>query len=223
MQFMLNDIFAEDETWGDAFRSGGENFLGNEVAASCMECGRYVLENSFEDALAVDQAVCDNRFDNGEAAMYVTGTWSLQFANQYERSDAYGIFPYPNLTGDAKLIRETNMTFMKSADTKYPDEIDQIFQMLLSDEELMGEILNYTQTFSVKKGYTADFQSPLLKDIKAYEDSGQMIEATVGNTQLIWFFQNDVAEQELLWLQKKQTLEDVLTYADEHRSESMTE
>lgn len=50
-----------------------------------------------------------------------------------------------------------------------------------------------------------------------------MIEATVGNTQLIWFFQNDVAEQELLWLQKKQTLEDVLTYADEHRSESMTE
>ena len=127
------------------------------------------------------------------------------------------------LTGDAKLIRETNMTFMKSADTKYPDEINQIFQMLLSDEELMGEILNYTQTFSVKKGYTADFQSPLLKDIKAYEDSGQMIEATVGNTQLIWFFQNDVAEQELLWLQKKQTLEDVLTYADEHRSESMTE
>ena len=83
---------------------------------------------------------------------------------------------------------------MKSADTKYPDEINQIFQMLLSDEELMGEILNYTQTFSVKKGYTADFQSPLLKDIKAYEDSGQMIEATVGNTQLIWFFQNDVAE-----------------------------
>ena len=115
------------------------------------------------------------------------------------------------------------MTFMKSADTKYPDEIDQIFKMLLSDEELMGEILNYTQTFSVKKGYTADFQSPLLKDIKAYEDSGQMIEATVGNTQLIWFFQNDVAEQELLWLQKKQTLKDVLTYADEHRSESMTE
>ncbi len=223
MQFMLNDIFAKDETWGDAFRNGRENFLGNEVAASCMECSRYVLENSFEDALAVDQAVCDNRFDNGEAAMYVTGTWSLQFANQYEKSDAYGIFPYPNLTGDAKLIRETNMTFMKSADTKYPDEIDQIFQMLLSDEELMGEILNYTQTFSVKKGYTADFQSPLLKDIKAYEDSGQMIEATVGNTQLIWFFQNDVAEQELLWLQKKQTLEDVLTYADEHRSESMTE
>ena len=153
----------------------------------------------------------------------MTGTWSLQFTNQYERSDTYGIFPYPNLTGDAKLIRETNMTFMKSADTKYPDEIDQIFQMLLSDEELMGEILNYTQTFSVKKGYTADFQSPLLKDIKAYEDSGQMIEATVGNTQLIWFFQNDVAEQELLWLQKKQTLEDVLSYADEHRSESMTE
>lgn len=223
MQFMLNDIFAKDETWGDAFRSGRENYSDNEIVKSCMECNRYVLENSFEDALAVDQAVCDNRFDNGEAAMYVTGTWSLQFANQYEKSDAYGIFPYPNLTGDAKLIRETNMTFMKSAVTKYPDEIDQIFEMLLSDGELMGEILNYTQTFSVKKDYTSDFESCLAEDIAAYEDSGQMIEATVGNTQLIWFFQNDVAEQELLWLQKKQSLEEVLFYADEHRGASMTE
>ena len=114
MQFMLNDIFAKDATWGDAFRSGRENFLGNEGGSILYGVQQIcLLENSFEDALAVDQAVCDNRFDNGEAAMYVTGTWSLQFANQYEKSDTYGIFPYPNLTGDAKLIRETNMTFMK--------------------------------------------------------------------------------------------------------------
>lgn len=221
MQFMLNDIFETDPLWGDGFRKGVKNYSDNEIIRDCMECNRYILEHTWEDALVVDQATCDNRFDNGEAAMYLTGTWSLQFANQYQQSDAYGIFPYPNLTGDAKLIRETNMTFMKSAVTEYPDEVDKIFEMLLSDEELMGEILNYTQTFSVKKGYESDFHSCLKEEIDSYERSGQMLEATVGNTQLIWFFQNDVAAQELLWLQGKLSLEDVLSYADSHRMESM--
>ena len=101
------------------------------------------------------------------------------------------------------------------------------------DSDAINEVLqamepSYIHGFSLLGGEPFELKNqqgvlPLLKDIKAYEDSGQMIEATVGNTQLIWFFQNDVAEQELLWLQKKQTLEDVLTYADEHRSESMTE
>lgn len=223
MQFMLNNIFTQNPLWGDEFRDGRQSYSDNAVIKDCMECNRYILEHTWEDALSVEQAVCDNRFDNGEAAMYLTGTWSLQFSNQNQQSQEYGIFPYPNLSGDSKLIRETNMTFMKSAVTEYPEEIDRIFEALLSDEELMGEILNYTQTFSVKKNYEEAFESCLQDEINAYEESGQIIEATVGNTQLIWFFQNDVAAQELMWLQGKKSLDEVLMYADLHRLESIIE
>lgn len=221
MQFMLNNIFGKDPLWGDEFRKGVQNYTGNEAIEDCMKCNQYILEHSWEDALAIDQATCDNRFDNGEAAMYLTGTWSLQFANQYHKADDYGIFPYPNLTGDAKLIRETNMTFMKSAATKHSDEVDKIFSLLLSDQELMGEILNYTQTFSVKKDYESEFPSCLQEEISDYESQNRILEATVGNTQLFWFFQNDIAAQELLWLQGKQELDEVLKYADLHRAESI--
>ena len=120
MQFMLNNIFAENPRWGDAFRRGEQSYSKNAVVEDCMQCNRYILEHSWEDAMTIDQAVCDSRFDQREAAMYLTGTWSLQFVNQYQKADDYGIFPFPNLEGTSRLIRETNMTFMKSATTNYP-------------------------------------------------------------------------------------------------------
>lgn len=221
MQFMLNNIFSENPVWGDEFRQGFRNYSNNSVIKDCMNCNKYILEHSWDDALSIDQATCDKRFDNREAAMYLTGTWSLQFTNHYQKADDYGIFPYPNLTGDAKLIRETNLTFMKSATTEYSKEVDEIFKMLLSDEELMGEILDYTQTFSIKKNYETEFVSCLQEEISRYENNNQMIEATVGNVQLVWYYQNDVAAQELLWLQGNLKLDEVLRYADEHRDDSV--
>ena len=79
----------------------------------CLENNRNILERSWEDALSIDQYESDNRFAGGQAAMYLTGSWSLQFANQYNRGDEFGIFPYPNEHGDARLLRETNVTFME--------------------------------------------------------------------------------------------------------------
>lgn len=220
MQLMLNNIFANYPFWGDDFRKGKVNYTGNEMVEDCMESSRYMFNHTWEDAMLIDQAVCDSRFEQRGAAMYLTGSWSLQFSNLYQQADYYGIFPYPNLTGDAKLIRETNMTFMKSSVTEYGEAVDRIFELLMTDEELMGEILDYTQTFSVKKDYKANFKSCLQEELDSYEEKGQIIEANNGNTQLFWQFQNDVAEQELLWLRGNQELSDVLEYADAHRMES---
>lgn len=73
------------------------------------------MNHTWEDAFQIDQFECDSRFVRGEAAMYLTGSWSMQFSSQYGKDIDFGIFPFPNQTGDAKLIKETNMTFMKSA------------------------------------------------------------------------------------------------------------
>ena len=47
-----------------------------------------------------------------------------------------------------------------------------------------------------------------------------MIDAAQGNSQLIWNFQNDAAEEQLSWLKKEKSLDEVLAYMDENRENS---
>lgn len=223
MQFMMNEVFCYEPDWGEQFRSGNKNFSGSPAMRRCMEGNRYLLENSWEDAMSIDQYESDNRFTGGQAAMYLTGSWSLQFANQYNSGDEFGIFPFPNERGDAKLLRETNMTFMKSASTEYDELITELFMGLLSDNQLQGEILDYTQTQSTVKGFNPEYRSCIQDDIDDYEQRGQVLDVTVGNNQLVWSYQNALAARQQLWLQGKESLEAVLDFADANRAESMNE
>lgn len=218
MQYMTNDIFRNTPDWGDQFRSGSQNFSGNEVIRRCFENNRKILENSWEDALQIDQFESDSRFTQGEAAMYLTGSWSMQFASQYGEDQEFGIFPYPSQNGKAYLIRETNMTFMKSADSEYGDLIDEIFSDLLTEQDLAQEILAFTQSSSAIKGITPVYENKLQSDIDWYIENGKVTDASVGNAQLTWEFQDKVAVQQLLWLRGETSLDSVLRYADDNRT-----
>lgn len=218
MQYMTNDIFRNTPDWGDQFRSGSQNFSGNEVIRRCFENNRKILENSWEDALQIDQFESDSRFTQGEAAMYLTGSWSMQFASQYGEDQEFGIFPYPSQNGEADLIRETNMTFMKSADSEYGDLIDEIFSDLLTEQDLAQEILAFTQSSSAIKGITPVYENKLQSDIDWYIENGKVTDASVGNAQLTWEFQDKVAVQQLLWLRGETSLDSVLRYADDNRT-----
>lgn len=218
MQYMTNDIFQNTPDWGDQFRSGSQNFSGNEVIRRCFENNRKILENSWEDALQIDQFESDSRFTQGEAAMYLTGSWSMQFASQYGEDQEFGIFPYLAQSGEAYLIRETNMTFMKSADSEYGDLIDAIFYDLLTAQDLAQEILAFTQSSSVIKGITPVYENKLQRDIDWYMENDKVTDVSVGNSQLTWEFQDKVAVQQLLWLRGETTLESVLQYADDSRA-----
>ena len=218
MQYMTNDIFRNTPDWGDQFRSGSQNFSGNEVIRRCFENNRKILENSWEDALQIDQFESDSRFTQGEAAMYLTGSWSMQFASQYGEDQEFGIFPYLAQSGEAYLIRETNMTFMKSADSEYGDLIDAIFYDLLTAQDLAQEILAFTQSSSVIKGITPVYENKLQRDIDWYMENDKVTDVSVGNSQLTWEFQDKVAVQQLLWLRGETTLESVLQYADDSRA-----
>ena len=206
MQYMTNDIFRNTPDWGDQFRSGSQNFSGNEVIRRCFENNRKILENSWEDALQIDQFESDSRFTQGEAA------------SQYGEDQEFGIFPYPSQNGEAYLIRETNMTFMKSADSEYGDLIDEIFSDLLTEQDLAQEILAFTQSSSAIKGITPVYENKLQSDIDWYIENGKVTDASVGNAQLTWEFQDKVAVQQLLWLRGETSLDSVLRYADDNRT-----
>lgn len=217
MQYLMNDIFSENPGWGDEFREGRQNFRGNSRIMRCLVNNRMILENSWEDALFLEQFQSDSRFTQGEAAMYLTGSWSMQFADEYGREMDFGIFPYPAEHGEAKLIRETNLTFMKGADSEFNGLLDEILCSLLEDEKLIQEILGFTQSDSVVKGIEPGSRSRIQDDIDRYERLGKVIDVSVGNSQLIWEFQDSFAKEQLCWLQKEKTLEEALDYADQNR------
>lgn len=221
MQYMMNDVFCNDPEWGDEFRMGKRSFEDDENIRQCMMNQKYVKEHSFRDSVLIDQFESDSRFMNGEAAMYMTGSWSMQFADEYDGEVRFGIFPYPNQNGDSKLIRETNMTFMKGGNTAYSDLVDEIFLKLLEDEKIIREIITFTQSSSVIKNVEIEGDKALQEDIDYYESQGQIIDVTIGNSQLVWDFQNAFAEQVLLWLKGEKKLDDVLKYADNNRSYSV--
>ncbi len=220
MQYMMNDIFKEEPEWGDEFREGRVNCRGNEQMIKCMMNHEKILDATWPDALQIDQFESDSRFTQGEAAMYLTGSWSMQFANQYGKEIQFGIFPFPNQKGDATLIRETNLTFMKSAHTKYDALIDEVLYGIQNDEKLVQEILDFTQSDSAVKGIEPASASRIQEDIDAYVEKGRLIDAAQGNSQLIWNFQNDAAEEQLSWLKKEKSLDEVLAYMDENRENS---
>ena len=53
---------------------------------------------------------------DGQAAMKVSGSWSIQNFLDIDEDFNMGIFPFPNKTGDSKLIFEPNITIMTSAE-----------------------------------------------------------------------------------------------------------
>lgn len=220
MQFLTNSVFHELENWGTLFRRGNLNFSNNKIIAECMKQNQYILENSWDDALIIDQYESDRRFAEGEAAMYLTGSWSLQSINQYDTDTNYGIFPYPNQEGDSDLIKETNLTFMISKTSPNQELSADILEKLLGNEKLMQEILDFTQTYSVVKDVDIRYESSIAGDVKWYEENGKVMDASIGNNQLIWNFQNALAVETLKWLQGKESLEEVLAYADKYREES---
>lgn len=83
MQYMMNEIFGKIPDWGDQFRKGNQNYEGNAEVRNCFKNNQFILNHTWEDAFQIDQFECDSRFVRGEAAMYLTGSWSMQFSSQY--------------------------------------------------------------------------------------------------------------------------------------------
>jgi len=218
MQFALGDVFSKNPVWGAAFRAGKVSFEGSEDFRRCFLAVREILDLSWKDALDIDHTEADQRFADGQAAMYVTGSWSLQAIDGQKPHVNVGVFPWPNRDGTAKLIFEPNMTFMESSRTLHRDAVERVLRLIFESNDLASEILDFTKTSSMLKNF--NMEAPLLvqDDIDRSQKTGMVVDATVGNTQLIWSFQDRVAWEVDQWLHGKIDLEDVLRYADANRS-----
>lgn len=215
MQFMMNDVFNNDPTWGDKFRAGEVSFSDSEAAQTAYKYNELIFNNTYEDTFSTEQTDCDARMVLGEAAMKVSGSWSIQNFLDIDESFDFGIFPFPNQTGDSKLIFEPNICIMTSASTEHQDAVNKVLEVLTTDKDLAVEIYDYTKTASMLKDVSPTFDNPSQSDIDKYAAEGMVVDVTLGNNQLVWGgFQEENAKDIAAWLQGDETFEDALAASD---------
>ena len=204
MQFAMNDVFNNDPEWGDEFRNGKVSFSDSKEMQTAYEYNKLIYDNTFPETFSTEQTDCDAKMVQGEAAMKVSGSWSIQNFLDIDENFEFGIFPFPNQTGDSKLIFEPNITIMTSKDTKHQEEVNQVL-----------DLLDYTKTASMLKDVTPTFENPSQEDIDKYAKEGRIVDVTLGNNQLVWGgFQEENAKDIAAWLQEDISFEDCLKASD---------
>ena len=215
MQFAMNDVFNKTPDWGDKFRAGEVSFSDSEDMQNALNYNKLIYDNTFEDTFSTEQTDCDAKMVLGDAAMKVSGSWSIQNFLDIDENFDFGIFPFPNQTGDSKLIFEPNITIMTSANTEHQDAVDDFLDIMSSDKDLAVEILDYTKTASMLKDVTPTFNNPSQEDIDKYASEDMIVDVTLGNNQLVWGgFQEENAKDIAAWLQGQESLEDCLKACD---------
>ncbi len=222
MQFAINDVFGKEPKWGDKFRAGEVSFEKSAEYRKCYGYNKLIFDNTWSrETFSLEQTECDKRLITGKAAMKVSGSWSIQNFLDVDENADFGVFPFPNQTGDAKLIFEPNITFMKSANSEYQDVIDKVFDVVTGDTDLLKEVYDFTKTAPMIKEITPTFKNPSQSDIDKYASEGKIVDANSGNTQLIWGgFQEENAKDIAAWLQGKTTLDAALKAADSRKANS---
>lgn len=216
MQFAMNDVFNNNPTWGDEFRDGKVSFADSKEMQTAYEYNKLIFDNTYPETFSTEQTDCDAKMVQGEAAMKVSGSWSIQNFLDIDENFEFGIFPFPNQTGDSKLIFEPNITVMTSAKSKHQDAINKVLDVLTGDKELAVEILDYTKTASMLKDVTPTFANPSQEDIDQYAADGNIVDVTLGNNQLVWGgFQEENAKDIAAWLQGDITFEECLKASDD--------
>lgn len=224
MQFMMNDVFNNTPDWGDKFRAGEVSFAEDKAAQTAYEYNKLIFDNTYPETFSTEQTDCDARMVMGEAAMKVSGSWSIQNFLDIDESFDFGIFPFPNQTGDSKLIFEPNITFMTSANTEHQDAVNCVLDVISGDKDLAVEILDFTKTASMLKDVTPTFTNPSQADIDKYASDGMIVDVTLGNNQLVWGgFQEENAKDIGAWLQGDISFEDCLKASDDRKDSSTAE
>jgi ABC-type glycerol-3-phosphate transport system substrate-binding protein len=222
MQFMMNDLFNKTPDWGDQFRAGKAAFATTPEMKTAYEYNKLIYDNTWKkETFSLQQTDCDTRLVQGKAGMKVSGSWSIQNFMNVDPNFDFGIFPFPNQTGDSKLIFEPNLTFMASAKSKNLDAIDKVLDLITSDKDLQLQIYNYTKTAPMLKDVSPTFPNASQKDIDKYAAAGQIINVGIGNNQLQWGgFQDQNANDIAAYLQGKETIDAALKASDSRKANS---
>lgn len=211
-----NNLMAVSENWGQEFKDGERNATDTEFREG-YERVKYMMDHSWDDTYSVDQTTCDARFVQGEAAMQMDGSWCINNYISLDENFEFGVFAVPDSQEQDKLIFEPDLTFFKSADSQYSEEIDEIFE-LLTDPEIAGQVCDAIAEGSLIDGTEVTFNNPCQPDIDEYVKNGQIIDQNIITNQLpASGFWDECSSDLSEWLHGNMTLDEALEAANGRR------
>lgn len=213
MQFAMAEVFNENPNWGNDLYAGKVAFATSEGYRRVFEHVKDVYEHTWPDTYSVTFQDCDQRFVKGEAAMNITGTWSVSnFA--LDPSFDYGLFPFPGQNAGAKLIMEPNHTWAISSATKHPEAALKVLEIVATDAELAATMLAAEKTNVLIKGVQPAQPDPYFADAEAYKANNQIVDVSIGNVQIMWPYQEEYSKEITEWIMGSKSLDDALKAAD---------
>lgn len=207
------NVFYVSETWGQDLKDGKVSAT-DDAYRQGYEKVKYMMDHSWEDTYSVDQTTCDARFVKGEAAMQMDGSWCINNYLALDESFEFGMFPVPNDDGTACLIFEPDITFFKSADTEYPEAVDDIFA-LLTEPDVAGAISDSVSEGSLISGANVTFKNPSQEDVDKYAAAGRIVDQNLITNQMpAAGFWDECSSDLSEWLHGNMSLDEALEAAD---------
>ncbi len=215
MQFQMNEAFYKNPNWGNDIKLQKVDVNSSKEFNTSINRVKFIYDNSWKESIQISQSECLSRYANEEAAMFLTGSWSIQDIYSINPKMQFGIFPFPNDEGTQKLIYEPNLTFMKNAKSEHTETIDEIIEAIINDKEIAVDICAFTQTESTLKSVDTQEIKFISDQIQNYVNNGQIIDVNIGNSQIPWKFQLELTPVINGWLVGETQYSEIITFINE--------
>ncbi|QLG42657.1 extracellular solute-binding protein [Paenibacillus sp. FSL W7-1088] len=142
-----------------------------EVAEKQLELMNYGHGDNFGKAYSDG----NRAFANGEAYMYIQGTWAISEIRKANPNVDIGFFPFPtgNDPSKIKLVNGIDSLFTIAADTPNKEQAEQFIAFLLEPENI-GKYIKEQTLFSAVEGVKQD--DPAVQELTPYIEQGKVID-----------------------------------------------
>ncbi|MCG7378324.1 extracellular solute-binding protein [Paenibacillus sp. ACRSA] len=142
-----------------------------EVAEKQLELMKYGHSDNFGKAYSDG----NRAFANGEAFMYIQGTWAIPEIRKANPNVDIGFFPFPtgNDTSQIKLVNGIDSLFTIAADTPNRTQAEEFIAFLLEPENI-GRYIDEQTLFSAVEGVKQD--DPAVQELMPYIEQGKVID-----------------------------------------------
>ncbi|WP_440131344.1 ABC transporter substrate-binding protein [Paenibacillus xylanexedens] len=142
-----------------------------EVAEKQLELMKYGHSDNFGKAYSDG----NRAFANGEAFMYIQGTWAIPEIRKANPNVDIGFFPFPtgNDTSQIKLVNGIDSLFTIAADTPNREQAEEFIAFLLEPDNI-GRYIDEQTLFSAVEGVKQD--DPAVQELMPYIEQGKVID-----------------------------------------------
>lgn len=217
MQFAMAEVFSQNPQWGLDLQRGDVSFSTSPGYRDVFKHAKYYYDNAQKDPFGADFSMATQMFANGDIAMYHIGSWAVDQIMQNGAKFEMGIFAFPGKASEPNLLVQTDMTFAGNRNSKYPEAVSNVLEILATDKKLAKKYNDLLGSNSLLPGVSPTEKQAYHDDVSWYEENGRLVDVNVGNVQIPWPYQEEYSSYLADWLLDRSTLDEALKRADAYK------